>query len=250
MNMKLIPYFIIASLIMLSGCKKDNKDGPNPKLNKLSLGKSANDILSAKEYDQMTIEIISVSGFELQTSQINSFKSFVESIVNKPSGVNIKTSSVTNPGLAPYSLEDLIQFEETNRTEYNDGKELTLYLFITESEYTEKNVLGLAYQNTSMAIMGGRIRALTGGIGQPSENLVLQTVLRHEIAHLMGLVNIGTAMQTNHQDVAHGKHCDVKECLMYYAVESGDFIGNLVGTNSPPELDSQCKADLKANGSK
>ncbi|MBR9859885.1 peptidase, partial [bacterium] len=145
---------------------------------------------------------------------------------------------------------DIVELEDQVRTEYNEGKELTLFILITEDSYTEENVLGLAYRNTSFAIMGGRIRELTGGIGQPSESLVLKTVLRHELGHLLGLVNVGTKMQTNHQDVAHGKHCDVEDCLMYYAVESAGFLDNLLGVSNPPSLDSQCRTDLKANGGK
>jgi len=247
--MRILYLLIAILLISQTSCKKD-KEEASKKANQLSVGTSANDILSASKYDKIVLEIIAVNGFELDNSVLTSFKTFVESIANKPNGIEVKASTINSPGLAPYSINDIATFEEKARKEYNSDKQLAIFLFITEGSYSENNVLGLAYQNTSMAIMGGRIRELTGGIGQPSENLVLQTVLRHEIAHLMGLVNIGTPMQTYHQDEPHGHHCNDKNCLMYYAVETGGFLSNLVGSSNPPNLDVNCKADLKANGGK
>jgi len=54
---------------------------------------------------------------------------------------------------------------------------------------------------------------------------------------------------TNHKDDTHGRHCNVKNCLMYYATETSDIFGLLV-TGNIPVLDAQCSADLYANGGK
>jgi hypothetical protein len=240
--------------LFINCSKKDdnpNPTTPNPSLNKKNVGDSAKDYLSALTYDKLTIEIISVNGFEPSATVISSFKSFLEARLNKPNGIVIESRSIPSTGLAPYSLADIINYEDLARTKYNVARELTMYIFIAEDAYSDNNnVLGLAYRNTSCAIMGGKIRQLSGGIGQPSESLVLQTVLRHEAAHLLGLVGVGTPVQSDHQDEANGKHCDVTNCLMYYTVESGDFISNLAGLSAPPELDSQCINDLRANGGK
>lgn len=246
--------FVALFLVCLNCSKKEdnpNPLAPNPSLNKKGVGESANNFLSATTYDKLTIELISVNGFAPSTNVINSFKSFLEARLNKPNGIVIESRSIPVTGLAPYSLQDIINYEDLARTKFNVARELTMYIFITEDSYAENiNVLGLAYRNTSFAVMGGRIRQLTGGIGQPSQDLVLQTVLRHEAAHLLGLVGVGTPIQSDHQDLAHGKHCDVTNCLMYYTVESGDFISNLSGLSTPPELDTQCINDLRANGGK
>ncbi len=257
---KVLEKFNVVSLLVLIlvfGCSKGGNDPvddqdpqPDPNLNKKTVGAAANDILSNVNYDGITIELVAVSGYELDNSVINDFKSFLQTLVQKPDGITVKTSTVSSPGLAPYSLNDLISFENLNRIEYNKDRELAIFMFITEDAYTNENVLGLAYRNTSFALMGGRIKELTGGIGQPSENLVLQTVLRHEMGHLFGLVNVGSAMQTDHQDTKNGHHCDVEDCLMYYAVETSDFLSNITNSTSPQALDAQCRADLTANGGK
>lgn len=252
----LISGVVVALLLICLNCSKDNDENPNPtspnpSLNKKNVGESANDFLSASTYDKLTIEIISVEGFAPSTSVINSFKSFLEARLNKPNGIVIQSRNVASTGLSPYSLQEIVNYEDSNRSKFNVARELTMYIFIAEGSYLENNnVLGVAYRNTSCAILAGRIQELTGGIGQPSEDLVMQTVLRHEAAHLLGLVGVGSPTQSNHQDVANGKHCTVNNCLMYYTVESGDFISNLTGLSAPPELDAQCINDLRANGGK
>jgi hypothetical protein len=55
-------------------------------------------------------------------------------------------------------------------------------------------------------------------------------------------------MQTQHEDTENPKHCNVEECLMYYAATTGPNLMNLGGTI--PQLDTHCIADLQANGGK
>jgi hypothetical protein len=240
---------LITAVFILLGCTKDRLSKPNSE-NIKSTGASASDFLSSSKFNKLTVELVSVNGFELTTNQINSFKNFIELLVNKPNGITINQKIIDSPGLAPYSSTSLRSFEDNTRTKFNSDNELMLFIYITEGSYTDNNVLGVAYRNTSFALFGGRIAELTGGIGKPSKDLVLQSVLRHEMGHLLGLVNLGTPMQSEHHDNGHKHHCTEKSCLMYYAVESGDFLSNLIGVSSPPELDSQCRADLKANGGK
>lgn len=57
-------------------------------------------------------------------------------------------------------------------------------------------------------------------------------------------------MQTLHQDTAHGKHCDIENCLMYWTAETGEGLLNSITGGNIPTLDTQCIADLQANGGK
>ncbi|HEY9116389.1 MAG TPA: peptidase, partial [Roseivirga sp.] len=112
------------------------------------------------------------------------------------------------------------------------------------------NVLGVSHRNTSMVIFQKRIEELSGGVGQVSTSLLTSSVMGHEFAHILGLVNIGSPMQNAHQDDANGAHCDNQDCLMYFAVENSSGLSDLLGMSSPPPLDANCLADLSANGGK
>ena len=76
------------------------------------------------------------------------------------------------------------------------------------------------------------------------------TVVSHEFGHILGLTNLGSDMQEDHEDDAHPKHCDVEICLMYWATESSAGLDNMLNMTSAPQLDAQCIADLQANGGK
>lgn len=128
-----------------------------------------------------------------------------------------------------------------------------MYFIFIDGEYDENSdnskTLGIAYRNTSMVIFEETIRNFSSGIGQPSRAKLEKAVVNHEFGHILGLVNVGALVQSDHQDEAHGKHCDVEDCLMYYVTETSDVIDNLLNS-SVPELDAQCRADLDANGGK
>ena len=111
-------------------------------------------------------------------------------------------------------------------------------------------VLGVAYRNTSFVIFEETIKSFSTGVLAPSQFTLESVVINHEFGHILGLVNVGSAMQNNHQDVAHGKHCSEEDCLMFWTAETGEGLVNMLSCGSVPNLDSQCIADLQANGGK
>ena len=100
-----------------------------------------------------------------------------------------------------------------------------------------------------MSLLGKTIHDNSGGIGQASRTKLESTVLEHEFAHILGLVDAGSNMQTIHKDGTHGSHCNNSDCLMYYTSETTDILGFLI-TGNIPVLDASCKADITANGGK
>lgn len=217
---------------------------------KQPVGVSANHILSDAKFDQLIIEIQYMTGQEPTQGAVNALVSFIEGLVRKPAGVSVVKNVIPAQGKAEYSISEIASIEDENRTQYNDGSTLSVYFLFVDGDYEGSNgtTLGVAYRNTSMCIFHPNITDNTGGVLQPSQQLLETTVLEHEFGHIMGLVDLGSEMQTEHLDEAHGKHCDVQSCLMYYTVETTDVISNL--GNNPPALDAQCRADLTANGGK
>ncbi len=236
-----------------SGSPGDN-GGNNVTDNAQPTGASANEFLSDSQFTQMTIEIVSVQGFEPTQQALSELQDFLQMRLHKPGGINIESRSIASPGIDAYNVQDLISLEESNRTQYNSENKLALWIYFADGESAANSnngiVLGTAYRNTSFVIFEETIHGLSDSVFEPDREILEATVILHEMGHLLGLTNLGSPPQSEHEDLDHPKHCDVEECLMYYAAETDSGLSSLIGLSSPPGLDSQCIADLQANGGK
>lgn len=236
--------------VFMAGCSKseyiDNPGGLD--LSHIrAVGASASDLLDASTYTSLKIEIQYSAGYEPDAGAIAHLQSMLSGLLNKPDGISIVTKQIGAPSSQVLSADELYQIEKVNRTVYTSGSQVGVYVLYTNGEYTTNNTLGVAYKNTSIALMGKKIHDNSGGIGQASRTKLEATVLEHEFAHLLGLVDLGSPMQSDHKDPEHGNHCNNSSCLMYYASETTDILGFLI-TGNIPSLDTNCQADLMANG--
>jgi len=246
-----ISFKVLLILSLLVGCsKKDSSYVNNPgasDLHNKPVGASANELLSSSKYTSIRIEVQYMTGYLPDPGALNHLQTVLSGLVKKPSGVNIVTKEIPASGNVVLSVDDVMQIEKNNRTAFTSGNEIALYVLYTNGNYSDNNVLGVAYKNTSVVLFGKKIQDNSGGIGQASRTKLVATVAEHEMGHLLGLVDIGSPMQTNHKDAVHGNHCSNTNCLMYYASETSDILGFLV-TGNIPSFDANCLADLHANG--
>jgi len=246
-----IKFFLF--ILLVTGCSKSkdnyvNNPGASDFHNR-AVGASANEILSASKYSSLKIEVQYMTGYPPDAGALNHLQNTLSALINKTSGISIVTKEIPASSKSVLSINDVIEIEKNNRTAFTSGSELAVCILYTNGTYSDANVLGIAYKNTSVAIFGKTIYDNSGGIGQASRTKLEATVLEHELGHLLGLVDIGSPMQTGHKDAAHGNHCNNTNCLMYYASETKDILGFLI-TGSIPSFDSNCRADLQANGGK
>jgi len=244
------PLLLLAIIILIYGCAK-NEVTDNPAntgaFNNRAVGASANELLSSDTYKSLKVEVQYMTGFEPDAQAIIHLQNFINGFVNKPNGVTVVTKEIPANANTTLTVGDIINIEKVNRTAFSTANEIAIYILYTNGVYSENNVLGVAYRNTSATLFGKKIRDNSGGIGQTSRTKLEATVLGHEVAHLLGLVDIGTPMQTPHKDATHGSHCNNQDCLMYYASETTDVLGFLL-TGNIPSLDANCIADLRGNG--
>jgi len=213
----------------------------------LGPGAANEDLVTAQEYTRLVVQVHYMEGYAPRQEAIDALQSFLEMWLVKNEVIIRTPEQIPSGGRDRYSASEVRELEEEHRSEFSDLERRTLatYVLILDGEYNEGNVLGIAYYNTSTALFGETIARISGGLGQPSRQLVEATVLRHEFGHLMGLVNAGTDMQKEHQDKPNGAHCDNEECLMYYAFNQADLFRNLFG-QQVPDLDAFCEADIRA----
>jgi len=223
-------------------------------VNQRNVGDSANDLLSEQKFDTLSTEIFYVEGLEPTSATIEAFENFLSERLNKSGGIEITLKEIASPGKSVYSITDIRALEDDIRTAYNENGKVAVFGIFIDGEYSENtdegSVLGVAYRNTSFVIFEETIRTFSSQPFAPNLNILESTVLHHEFGHLMGMVNVGTTMQTDHQDVEHGKHCTEENCLMFWTAETGEGILNMLGGGTIPKFDSFCIADLQANGGK
>lgn len=247
---------ILTALLFIgfTACQKNkilfnnNPDAPDH-LHNRATGASANELLSLNVYKSLKIEIQYMPGYAPDGGAMNHLQSILSTYLNKPSGITIVTKEIPASSSAALTTAQVRTLEEQNRTVFTTGDQIGVYILYTNGHYTENTVLGAAYRNTSMVIFGKNVQDNSGGLGQPSRTKLESTILEHEFGHILGLVDIGSPMQTNHKDAAHGNHCNNSACLMYYTAETTDVLGFLV-TGSIPSFDANCIADMRANGGK
>ncbi len=251
--MKKIVAVIALAFLVLTSCSKDDTENDSSLVvktnNKKALGTSAHDLLSDDKFDSMIIEVVYVEGFEPSATAINNFVYFLGSRINKSGGITVEKRVIPSPGNATYTNAQIIAIEDVNRIHYNDGSEIAVWAFFVDGKSSTDTsttvVLGTAYRNTSFVIYENTVQKLSNSPFKPSRTVLETTVIDHEFGHILGLTNAGTAMQSAHEDADHKRHCNVTTCLMYWESESGNVLGGTI-----PVLDSQCIADLRANGGK
>ncbi len=237
-------YIILFLSLTFSACKKKDVDDT---YDYQSLGTSAHDLLTAVPYSSLTIEIQYMPGFAPDNSSVNDLKNFLNQYINKPNGIKVVEESIPASGKPALSLKDVVSIEKKNRTAFSGNNQIAVHILITDGTYDSSAIFATSYWNTSICVFGKTVLDNSGRAGQITTPNLFSVLFEHEFGHLLGLVNQGSPMQSNHQDVANGAHCTNKKCLMYFDIETSA----ITGTNAVlPTLDSNCIADLKANGGK
>lgn len=263
---------MMLSFAIIISCSKDSNEttGPNTidrSANYKTSGDSANDILSNNTFDKLRIEIAYVTGYRPTSGAMTDFVSFLKLHSNKED-IELIYNELPSPNEEKLTLEEIDDLEKKNRTAYNDGSTLAVYIYFadapSEADDEEEDLvtLGAVYWNTSMVIYEETIRTLASKSLLVAVEDVETATLNHEFGHLMGLVNLGSASVNEHEGTTTDddnneigdNHCTVEGCLMRAELQFGSgmkkFLENRAskGIADAPDLGVECVLDLKANG--
>lgn len=240
---------ILLLMIVVTSCIKtiagdddmiDTKAFHNQKV-----GESAADLLLDDVYRSLTIEIQYMPGYAPDAETVANLRGFLYEHVQKPGGIRVTTKEIASPADTVLTMDEVVAIERANRTAFATRDRLTLYILYANGYYTDPNILGWAYRNTSAVLFAKKIHEHSDRPGKPDRTKLETTVLLHELGHLLGLVNVGTPLQSPHKDDHHGKHCKNPRCLMYYKVDTR-YIPGLLMKRDIPRLDADCLRDLKS----
>ncbi|MFD0796741.1 hypothetical protein ACFQZJ_04660 [Maribacter chungangensis] len=283
---------LFAFCTLLLACSATDTNGEDePKVvdrtaNLKTTGDSANDILSNANFDKMLIEIGYVRGFKPTETAISQFTDFLRQHTFKQD-IEIKYLELDSPEEEDLELQKIADLEKENRTAYNDGRTLAIYIYFADApsegdDMSEGLVtVGAVYRNTSMIIYKDTIIRLAAQSSLISVADVESATLNHEFGHLFGLVNLGTEMVNPHEsesenedgELVGNSHCSIAGCLMRSELQLGRATGkskvvkngpkaicNLSGTTvvrmlrsksgkgNTVALGAECVRDLGANG--
>ncbi|MCE2612879.1 hypothetical protein LVD13_07845 [Flavobacteriaceae bacterium D16] len=257
---------LFAGLTLLLNCSKDEDSQPqveqetDKSANLLATGDSAHDLLANTNFSNLLIEIGYVEGFQPSTTTMANFEDFLRDRTFKEN-ITVQYLELPSPGKETLTLQEIADLETENRTAYNEGNTLAVYIYFADApadgDDEEQNLvtLGSVYRNTSMVIYERTVRAIANRSALITISDVEEAVLSHEFGHLFGLVNLGSPMVALHEDAASTNHCDVAGCLMQAEIEFGGGLMGILESRAlagkgaaVPSLDAACLADLQANG--
>lgn len=236
-------YVALAFSLGFASCQKQDIVGHN---DYKTLGSSAHNILVASPYSLLKIEIQYMPGFAPDSASVSNLINFLNDHINKPGGIQVVQTEIASSGKPVLSIDEIVSIEKNNRTVFTESNVLAVHILITDGAYNKPNTLATSYWNTSFCVFGKTVNDDLGVFGFGDKTNLLTTLFEHEFGHLLGLVNQGTTMQSNHSDPSNTAHCNNRNCLMYYDIEVS-AIGGIFGV---PKLDANCEADLRANGGK
>ncbi|MCW5516847.1 hypothetical protein [Muriicola sp. Z0-33] len=259
--------FLVLLLGIVLNCSKSSDDSPEEPVgidksaNLKATGDSANDILSNDNFTRMEIEVVHVAGFQPTQQAMNDFMTFLNERTFKED-IEVIYREVASPNEEDLTLTEIAQIEDENRTLYNDGETLAIYIYFADAPSVDDDLdeglvtLGAVYRNTSMIIYESTVRQLANQSGLITNADVETATLNHEFGHLFGLVDLGTPEVNPHEDPDAGNHCDVAGCLMRAELQFGGGMMSMLesrtskGIAATPSLDAECILDLQNNGGK
>ncbi|MEO9892279.1 hypothetical protein [Aurantibacter sp.] len=231
MNMRKIGFYtLLLSFFVLTNCSKNSDDDSSQKVDKTlnlqATGDSANDILSNDKYTKLLIEIGYVTGFKPTTESITNFTEFLKEHTFKED-IEIIYKELVSPEKDSLSLNEIADLETTNRTQYNSGETLAIYIYFSDAPAEDDDeeeglvTLGAVYRNTSMIIHEATVRSLSAQSFFITDADIETATLNHEFGHLFGLVDLGSPEVNPHEDSDSENHCDVEGCLMRAELQFG-----------------------------
>jgi hypothetical protein len=239
-----------------AGDGTDDDDGGGPTAREDNLNSSAGDFaldfLTEAAFDQVFVEVDHIEGHAPDPAALEGLRAMIEQRCHKSGGIEILVDDVIPDQGGPiWTVPDGEAMEIAWRDRYHDPETGVAVLYVlyldgnASRDGDNTTTLGYAYHGSSVVLFDESIDTVRGALPLLSGNPE-RTVLRHELGHILGLVNNGVRMTEDHQDRPYGNHDINDECLMYWAVETGGLADLLLGDE--PDLDAACLADLEAAG--
>jgi len=223
--------WLIGALV-LAGCGEANVSSP-PDGKDAALTSGPGDFAAAflrgDTYRSLRVVIQHVDGHSPPQVVQDTLRDTAKALLSKSGGVTIAplrglpvgANGVKTGGA--YSIEEVRAIEEAVRSDYRseDTGEAILHVLYLNGHFDEDTasakVLAAAYRGASVVVFKETIASTCNAPLPAICDVSEATVVKHELGHILGLVNLGTPMVVDHHDEANGAHDDDSDCVMYWA---------------------------------
>lgn len=228
---------------MLSGCiGADNLT--NLGMNRGIPGGLTLACLDGATYTSMVVEVDYHPGYKPESTSTDMLLERLESVCDKPQGIQIQFSETSFSNEDIWSANDVrVAGWDAKSNDPRDGSTLYWQVLFPAGVYEDSSVLGVAVDASTVALFKDSIDDAENIFRRPSAEKIENSVLVHEVGHLLGLVNTVYTSPADHEDSEHPGHSNNEDSVMYWAIESAS-IANFFDNELPTEYDLNDKQDL------
>ncbi len=195
-------------------------------------------------YTSMVVEVDYHPGYKPETSSTNLLQERLDSVCDKPQGIDIQFTETTFSNDEIWTANDVRETGwDEKSSDPRDASTLYWQVIFPAGTYEDSSVLGVAVDASTIAMFKDSIDDAENIFRRPSAEKIENSVLVHEFGHLLGLVNTVYTSPADHEDSEHPGHSNNEDSVMYWAIESTS-ISNFFSNDLPTEFDLDDKQDL------
>ena len=195
-------------------------------------------------YTELIIEIDFESGYKPETSSTDLLTQRISEVCSFSQGISTEFTETNFADVGTWSADDVREQGWDNKNaDPTVGKTLRWQLIFPAESYEDDSVLGVAVDASTIAIFGESVDGAAGFFNRPSAEEVENSVMVHEVGHLLGLVNLVYTSPVDHESADKPGHSDNDDSVMYWAIESMS-VGSFISGDLPNDFDQDDKNDL------
>jgi hypothetical protein len=196
-------------------------------------------------------EVDAVGARTLEPATIATITDALGVLVDKPDGIDFVPGEPIEGSLL-WNEAALRALGDATFDDDGPADTLTSHVLLLDGQYIDGDRLGVSWDQTHIALFTNTIdRICTEGPGDPDRicPAMEEGVLLHEIGHLLGLVNAGLPMVSDHEDPEHPAHDHNADCIMYWSYDREGLAQQVQDRGQGQEklaFDDACVADIEA----
>lgn len=207
---------------------------------------------------RLVIELDYVPGAEPRAAAEADLIARLSTLLDKPDGIEIVHDDVLESRGADHAwtFEELDALARESFDDESPPGTVTMHVMWLDGHDADDSAmgstLGLAWGSTHIVMYQSTIEDSCDGLVLREQVCASaqRSIWLHEVGHVIGLVDNGLAMTSDHRDPAHGAHDIDEGCIMYWAFEGRAGVDvvreRITGGGAMIDFDDACLADIAA----